>query len=101
MESDIRPLIELQSEILRSAWHMLKPGGEMLYVTCSVFKQENVMQMQDFLTTRDDACEVSIDADWGQACEYGRQILPGQYDADGFYFCRIKKNAADNRVYSA
>ena len=40
-ESDIEPLVKMQSEILLSAWQMLAPGGEMLYVTCSIFKDEN------------------------------------------------------------
>ncbi|VAW50946.1 16S rRNA (cytosine(967)-C(5))-methyltransferase [hydrothermal vent metagenome] len=88
--SDIAPLVTLQSEILSAAWQMLKPGGEMLYVTCSIFKDENQNQMKSFLASSD-ATEIIIDADWGEACEYGRQLFPGEQDADGFYYCRLKK----------
>jgi len=90
-ESDIAPLVKLQSEILLSAWQMLAPGGELLYVTCSVFKDENQNQVQSFLSLNDDAVEIKINADWGEACEYGRQLFPGEQDADGFYYCSIKK----------
>jgi 16S rRNA (cytosine967-C5)-methyltransferase len=89
---DIQPLVKLQAEILLAAWSMLAVGGELLYVTCSVFKDENEKQIDAFLANdKVDAVEVSIEADWGQACSYGRQLLPGEQDADGFYFCRLKK----------
>ncbi len=90
-ESDIEPLVKLQSEILNAAWQMLAVGGELLYVTCSIFKDENQNQVKNFLTANDDAVEVKIDADWGVPCTYGRQLFPGEQDADGFYYCRLKK----------
>ena len=90
-ESDITPLVKLQAEILSSAWQMLAPGGELLYVTCSVFKDENQNQIHDFLSQNNDAAEIKIESNWGKSCEYGRQLLPGEQDADGFYFCRLIK----------
>ncbi len=90
-ETDIGPLVKLQSEILMSAWQMLEAGGELLYVTCSIFKDENQQQVKNFLSQNDDATEIKIDAEWGVSCEHGRQLFPGERDADGFYFCRIKK----------
>jgi len=90
-ESDINKLVELQTEILRSAWQMLAVDGELLYVTCSIFKDENQGQVKQFLSENDDAEEIKINADWGRLCDYGRQLLPGEFDADGFYFCRLKK----------
>jgi 16S rRNA (cytosine967-C5)-methyltransferase len=92
-ESDIAPLVELQAEILAAAWPMLESGGELLYVTCSVFKQENQNQIQHFISLNTDATEIKIDADWGEVCEYGRQLFPGSQAADGFYFCRLQKTA--------
>jgi 16S rRNA (cytosine967-C5)-methyltransferase len=90
-ESDIGPLVKSQSEILTAAWQTLAAGGELLYVTCSVFKDENQNQMQAFLSAHDDAFEIKIEADWGEPCLHGRQLFPGEQDADGFYFCRLKK----------
>jgi 16S rRNA (cytosine967-C5)-methyltransferase len=90
-ESDIRQLVKLQSEILLAAWQMLAAGGELLYVTCSIFRDENQQQVKRFIARRNDAEEIKIEADWGLPCEYGRQLFPGEHDADGFYFCRLKK----------
>ena len=90
-DTDIEPLVKLQFEILTSAWQMLKPGGELLYITCSIFKDENQNQIKNFLAMNADAGEMKIDVNWGVACEHGRQLFPGERDADGFYFCRLKK----------
>lgn len=90
-ESDIAPLVKLQSDILSAAWQTLAADGELLYVTCSVFKDENQHQIQRFLSLNADAAEIKINADWGVSCEYGRQLFPGEQDADGFYFCRLRK----------
>ena len=91
--TDIEPLVKLQAEILLSAWQMLAVGGEMLYVTCSIFKDENQNQMRQFLTQHKEAVELPIDAIWGKPCDHGRQLFPGEHGADGFYFCRINKIA--------
>ena len=97
-ESDIEQLMEIQANILLAAWQMLKPDGELLYVTCSVFKDENQSQISRFLEVNasgeNDAIEVIINTDWGKPCDYGRQLLPGEHDADGFYFCKLKKSSA-------
>jgi len=90
-ETDIAALCRLQAEILATAWPVLKPGGQLLYVTCSIFKQENEQQIDAFLRHTSDAenCELSVE--WGQPCSVGRQLLPGEDDADGFYFCLLRK----------
>ena len=98
-ESDIEQLMEMQANILSAAWQMLKPDGELLYVTCSVFKDENQNQISRFFelnaSGENDAVEVKINTDWGKPCDYGRQLLPGEQDADGFYFCKLKKSSAE------
>ncbi len=96
-ESDIDQLQEIQAKILLSAWQMLKSDGELLYVTCSVFKAENQNQIANFIehNTEKDAVEIKIKSDWGKSCDYGRQLLPGEQDADGFYFCKLKKISAE------
>jgi len=97
-ESDIAQLMEMQANILSAAWQMLKPDGELLYVTCSVFKDENQHQISRFIEVNasgeNDVVEVKINTDWGKTCDYGRQLLPGEQDADGFYFCKLKKSSA-------
>lgn len=88
---DLQALTQSQQKILTQAWQMLSPGGHLLYVTCSVLRQENEQQIKQLLAELDDASEIRFDADWGVACEYGRQLLPGEGDADGFYFTCLNK----------
>jgi 16S rRNA (cytosine967-C5)-methyltransferase len=52
---------------------------------------ENWHQMKEFLQQHADAAEAPIDAAWGHRCEYGRQILPGENEMDGFYFACLRK----------
>lgn len=91
-ETDIAQLVGLQAEILSSAWQMLAADGELLYVTCSVFRDENEKQIASFLAQNNDAVEMPINEDWGLPCRHGRQLLPGEQDADGFYFCMLKRH---------
>jgi 16S rRNA (cytosine967-C5)-methyltransferase len=97
---DLVALTENQQQILQQAWNMLRPGGTLLYVTCSVFRQENEQQIEYLLRRTADAEEVTIDQGWGIVCCYGRQILPGTEDSDGFYYARLKKrqNTSDSPV---
>jgi len=90
-EGDIDVLRILQQSILFSAWKMLKPGGILLYATCSVLKQENENQIKHFLAVHTDAQELIIDGEWGIIRPVGRQILPGSQAMDGFYYARLQK----------
>ena len=88
---DLVELADIQLQILKQAWCMLKPGGTLLYVTCSVLRLENEQQIGSLLRSNADVEEVTIDAKWGVACRHGRQLLPGTEDSDGFYYALLKK----------
>ena len=47
--SDIAQLAAIQKNLLKMLWPLLKPGGRMLYVTCSVFRQEGELQVKTFV----------------------------------------------------
>jgi 16S rRNA (cytosine967-C5)-methyltransferase len=89
--SDIAMLSDQQQHLLEVLWPLLKPGGKLLYVTCSVFAEENELQIEKFLTTQADAYENRLVAPWGHALSRGRQILPGENNADGFYYACLTK----------
>ena len=91
-ESDIAPLQTLQAKILDAAWSTLKPGGILLYATCSVLKQENEHQIGRFLDQHTDAFEMPIVAEWGLDRSHGRQILTGNLRMDGFYYAKLGKS---------
>ncbi|MBD9355364.1 16S rRNA (cytosine(967)-C(5))-methyltransferase RsmB [Methylomonas albis] len=90
---DIAALQTLQAKILDNAWHLLKPGGILLYATCSVLKQENEEQIAAFLAQHTDASEIHIDAHWGMSRPHGRQIVTGDRQMDGFYYAKLSKAA--------
>jgi 16S rRNA (cytosine967-C5)-methyltransferase len=91
--SDIDALAAQQARLLEALWPLLIPGGQLLYVTCSIIADENDRQIQRFLATHTDASEIVLTADWGHACQYGRQILPGENNMDGFYYACLSKKS--------
>jgi 16S rRNA (cytosine967-C5)-methyltransferase len=89
--SDISALQEEQYHLLINLWKTLAAGGLLVYVTCSIFPDENVAIIKTFLEDHKDASEDVITADWGLPLDFGRQILPGMDNMDGFYFACIRK----------
>jgi 16S rRNA (cytosine967-C5)-methyltransferase len=88
---DVDDVLVLQKELLSALWPLLKPDGKLLYITCSILKRENDQQINDFLIYHNDVKPVPINAAWGTTTSYGRQILPGQDDMDGFYYACLQK----------
>jgi 16S rRNA (cytosine967-C5)-methyltransferase len=74
-------------------WPLLRPGGILLYVTCSLLPDENDEQIARFTARAADARPVAIEAPWGHARGAGRQTLPGECGMDGFYYARLTKEA--------
>jgi 16S rRNA (cytosine967-C5)-methyltransferase len=94
--SDIDKLPQLQRRLLDSAWTMLKPGGRLVYATCTVTRSENRDLIGAFLRSTGGAQSVPAEewAGWpnfGEADDFGRQILPGEAGADGFYYAALTK----------
>jgi len=87
---DITALVALQKDILANLWPMLKPGGILLYATCSILKSENEEQMSCFLESYENAQELKIDLDWGINTKVGKQQLPS-HNFDGFYYAKLQK----------
>jgi len=86
-DRDISELVQLQAEILDAIWPHLKPGGTLVYATCSVLPDENSQQISSFLARTSDARLV----DTGTPEAPGQQNLPGAEDGDGFYYAKLIK----------
>lgn len=82
----------LQARLLDALWPLLRPGGKLVYVTCSILQEENQSQIASFCERTSSACAIPIAADWGLATSHGRQILPGENDMDGFFFSLLSKS---------
>lgn len=90
--SDVQEIAAVQAELLRSAWVLLKPGGRLLYATCSILPAENEKQMEAFLSSTPDARLQPIDLGIVNHASFGLQLLPGEQDRDGFYYCLLAKS---------
>ena len=92
--SDIKGLVEQQRQILSALWGLLKPGGLLLYSTCSIFKDENERQIDWFVQANDNCTVIGPNSvQWGEQRPWGRQILPGSQNMDGFYYACLQKVA--------
>jgi len=93
-KTDIAALVEIQSQILRKTWQLLKPGGKLVYATCSIFKLENQLQIENFLSENEARVAdlpKSIDGKLQPSASVGLQIFPGDLQMDGFYLCGLEK----------
>lgn len=89
--ADIAALAKLQQAILDQLWPLLKPGGSLLYVTCSVMPEENHKQIEAFLATHQDARLRKLSGLWGHDTGFGQQIFPAS--GDGFFYSLLEKTA--------
>lgn len=96
--ADIDDLCDIQKNIVDNVWQTLKPGGHLLYATCSLMPEENEQQITAFLANHDDAIEVEVNTlnpqlttQWGVAVSHGRQLFPTEKGHDGFYYCLLQK----------
>jgi 16S rRNA (cytosine967-C5)-methyltransferase len=90
-QQDIGRLAELQLAILQGVWPLLRPGGILLYATCSVLSRENDGVVQAFAARQPNAETAPVEADWGLPTSVGRQLLPGTGGWDGLYYALLRK----------
>ena len=97
---DLPVLAEAQFELLGNCWRLLRPGGRLLYCTCSVLPAENTVVIGRFLAAQADARLDSLPAAVRhtpplQAQSSGWQILPQEKaGGDGFYYACLRRDAA-------
>lgn len=89
--ADIAELAAEQRRLLQGLWPLLRPGGRLVYATCSVLPDENARPIDAFLARHDDAVAVDLGADYGRPAGAGRQRLPGEQDLDGFFYAALQK----------
>jgi 16S rRNA (cytosine967-C5)-methyltransferase len=93
---EIARMPAMQARLLAGVFRTLARGGRLVYATCTLTRAENREVIRTFLAATADARSVAPD-DWagwpalGRADEFGRQILPGEAGADGFYYAALTK----------
>jgi 16S rRNA (cytosine967-C5)-methyltransferase len=94
---DIPALARRQAELLEAAWRTVKPGGLLLYTSCSVLAAENEQVVAAFIARTAGASDVTAarTAHWpprGAGAGPGYQVLPGEAGMDGFYYACLSKS---------
>jgi len=89
--TDIDQLEKVQAALLTNLWPLLKPAGQLLYMTCSILPRENQNQIGRFVASQNDAMLVPTTHPNALRVEYGVQTLPGVHEMDGFYYCLLEK----------
>ncbi|WP_068774563.1 16S rRNA (cytosine(967)-C(5))-methyltransferase RsmB [Paenibacillus sp. FJAT-26967] len=97
-ESDIKEIRSVQKSILEAVHGLLKPGGILIYSTCTIEREENEAAVEQFLKAHTEFKLDPIPAEnWpdsgmsGQASSGMIRITPDQYGTDGFFIARLRK----------
>ena len=89
--NDIDNLAQLQRRILETLWGLLKPGGTLLYATCSILPAENDRIIETFLAQTTNVILLALDMPVGIKTSFGQQLLPNAISGDGFYYAKLQK----------
>lgn len=87
---DIKHLSQIQSDILNQVSTLVKPGGELVYSTCTISKEEDEDVVNDFLRKHPDFVLEPIQVGNLPKQDMVR-IFPDEYDSDGFFIAKLKK----------
>jgi 16S rRNA (cytosine967-C5)-methyltransferase len=96
--ADLAELRERQQQILRSAARLVRPGGRLVYATCSLLREENEAQAEDFLAAEPDFAPLPAARAWdeaiGGASPAGEAYLfltPARHGTDGFFVALFER----------
>lgn len=97
--NDAAAFAALQTRLLQQCFQLLRPGGRLLYATCSVSKRENESVVQAFLEAEPAAMSIApvslgVTPKDAMLLQCGMQLLPGnEAQTDGFYYAGLTKVA--------
>ena len=97
---DLAELVVRQQAILKSAARLVKPGGRLIYATCSLLREEDEAQAEAFLAATPDFALYPIAQAWeetiGGECPGGSDFLrltPARHGTDGFFVAVFERKA--------
>ena len=93
--TDIAQLASQQAYLLKTLWPLVRPGGRLLYCTCSVFKAEGELQAQTFLAHHTDALLMPSPGHLLPQSGAGQAVFPDNLlrEHDGFYYALLEKRS--------
>ena len=94
----VSEIVDTQRRLLDAVCGYVKPGGTLVYSTCSVLKEENVRQAEAFLARHPEfelmKLPETIPAEFRQHEDVGLQLLPSRDGVEGFYICKMRRKRA-------
>jgi 16S rRNA (cytosine967-C5)-methyltransferase len=104
-QADLRELITKQSAILDTAGTLVRPGGRLVYATCSVLPEENGRQVEQFLLRHEDFVAMPLREVWAEVgpaqgaaaappCDGAwLELAPHSHGTDGFFAAVLQRRA--------
>jgi 16S rRNA (cytosine967-C5)-methyltransferase len=94
--TDIAQLAAIQAKLLATLWPLLKPGGRLVYCTCSVFRAEGEQQVDMFVAHHTDALLMPSPGHLLPQSGVGSTVIPDNLmrEHDGFYYALLEKRNA-------
>ena len=94
--TDIAQLAAIQAKLLATLWPLLKPGGRLVYCTCSVFRAEGEQQIDMFVAHHTDALLMPSPGHLLPQSGVGSTVIPDNLmrEHDGFYYALLEKRNA-------
>ena len=89
----MQDLPKLQLQILQQQAKYLKPGGVLLYATCTLLRRENEAVVEAFLKEHPDFAleKLALPGVFPENNSGMLMLVPGEYDTDGFFFARLRR----------
>jgi 16S rRNA (cytosine967-C5)-methyltransferase len=93
--SDLANLVELQRELLTAAASIVRPGGMLVYSTCSIETEENEQQVAGFLARQNGAFRLAPPSSWHEPSQLNEEgmlvMLPHRHGFDGAFAARMER----------
>lgn len=98
-EMTLKEMVEIQQKLLKRSIAFLKPKGVLVYVTCSILREENQVQVERFLAENPDFCYVDVNELLAKQqiplsmSQPWFQLWPHQHQTDGFFAAVLTKKS--------
>ncbi len=98
-ETDIVPIVDLQRNLLQAVSKLVKPGGTLVYSTCSLLPEENAGQIREFLSAHPAFSVQPLPKSFPESfrqeqTEYGLQLFPYRDQVEGFFIAKMQRQKA-------
>ena len=93
--AEMKELPALQLKILQNQADYVRPGGVLLYSTCTLVRAENEGVVEAFLASREDFCTepLPLPGPFPKNESGMLALVSGEYDTDGFFICRLRRKS--------